>query len=260
MKELKQIFMLMLVSVLSAGFASCGGDDDDDPTVTPSTPTPEVPSTPEVKDSHEYVDLGLPSGTLWATCNVGAEKPEDYGLYFAWGETKGYTSDTSDGRKFDWASYKWCNGSDSKMTKYSTSTSYWDSSLGTSPDQKIVLDAEDDAATVNWGSDWQIPSLDQIKELYNSSYTTTKGTTQNGVYGILITSKTNGNSVFLPAAGYRGDVSVYHVGSYGNYWSRSLYSKHSGSVCCFYFNSGIIEWRSNYRFFGQSVRPVRVQK
>lgn len=273
MKELKQIFMLMLVSVLSAGFASCGSDDDDSTgtATTPTTPSTETPTTPEVKDTREYVDLGLPSGTLWATCNIGAEKPEDYGLYFAWGETKGYTGDTSDGRSFDWASYKLCNGSDSKMTKYSRSTYHWDYlSLGTLPDQKTELDAEDDAATVNWGSEWQVPSSDQIEEVVNSSYTTTKRTTQNGVNGLLITSKANGNTIFFPASGYRHDSSLVKLGmACGFYWSRSLYpGEVSKYARILEWNVSLINqvlyeeihWDVSDRFYGLPVRAVRVQK
>ncbi|MBR6016482.1 MAG: hypothetical protein IK067_05060, partial [Prevotella sp.] len=101
-------------------------------------------------NGHEYVDLGLPSGTLWATCNVGAETPEDYGLYFAWGETVGYTGDTSDGRLFDWANYKWCDGSNTTLTKYCNNSEKGKDGF---TDDKTVLDPEDDAATANWGED-----------------------------------------------------------------------------------------------------------
>jgi len=209
-------------------------------------------------EGHEYVDLGLPSGTLWATTNVGATKPEDYGLYFAWGETTGYTSDTDDGHSFKWVNYKWSNGSAYKITKYCTSTSYWDSSLGTSPDNKTVLDAEDDAATANWGSGWRMPSLAQFEELYNRSYTTTEWTTVNGVYGRKITSKSNGNSIFLPAAGYRNGTSLDGEGSDGRYWSRELNS--SGSYAAYYlgFSSSSIGWNCYGRYGGRSVRAVRV--
>ena len=110
----------------------------------------------EPVDTHEYVDLGLPSGTLWATTNVGAEKPEDYGLYFAWGETTGYTGDTNDGYLFDWASYKWCNGDYNQLTKYCYDIS---SGYNGFTDTLTELEPEDDAAYVNWGPDWRMPIL-----------------------------------------------------------------------------------------------------
>ncbi len=103
-------------------------------------------------NGHDYVDLGLPSGTFWATCNVGAMNPEDYGDYFAWGETepKSY---------YDWSTYKYCNGSSSTITKYCS-----DSEYGT-VDNKYTLEAIDDAATVNWGGDWRIPTIEEQAEL-----------------------------------------------------------------------------------------------
>ena len=205
-------------------------------------------------DSHAYVDLGLPSGTLWATCNIGADNPEDYGLYFAWGETTGYTQDTSDGRSFNWASYKWCNGSSSTLTKYCNSSSYGYNGF---TDTLTELEPEDDAAYVNWGSAWRMPSKAQFEELINSSYTTTTWTTQHGIYGRKITSNSNGNSLFLPAAGYRYDTSLINAGSYGYYWSRTLYSSTPDSAYGLYFYSGYVDWNYSYRFLGRSVRPVR---
>ena len=118
--------------------------------------------TADASDSHEWVDLGLPSGTLWATCNVGASKPEEYGVYFAWGETEPKSN-------YDWSTYKYYNGSPETMTKYCTNND-----MGR-VDNKTELEAMDDAATVNWGSNWQTPSKEQFEELYNSSYTTQLG-------------------------------------------------------------------------------------
>lgn len=205
-------------------------------------------------NAHEYVDLGLPSGTLWATCNVGANSPEEYGLYFAWGETTGYTSDTSDGRSFNWASYKLCNGAFFTSTKYCTS-SRW----GT-VDNKTELDPEDDAATANWGKEWQMPSFDQIEELYNSSYTITTWTTQRGVKGRLITSQKNGNSLFLPAAGYRAGISLDYEDYSGYYWTRSLGDVNSDGAFSFYFDSYDIRYYNFNRCGAESVRPVRVSE
>ena len=199
-----------------------------------------------------YVDLGLPSGTLWATCNIGATSPEDYGDYFAWGETKGYNSGKT---TFNWSTYKWCEGSSSTMTKYCTQSSYGYNGF---TDNKTELDPEDDAAYVLWGSDWRMPSYEQCEELINSSYTTTEWTTMNGVKGRKITSKTNGNFIFLPAAGYRRDAPFDGAGSYGSYWSRTLCSDYPSYARSLYFHSSNVYMSNDYRrCYGQSVRPVR---
>lgn len=205
---------------------------------------------------HEYVDLGLPSGTLWATCNIGADNPEDYGLYFAWGETTGYTQDTTDGHSFNWASYKWCNGSASTFTKYCY---YSSRGYNGFTDTLTELLPEDDAAYVNWGANWRMPSKAQFEELINSSYTTTTWTTQNGVRVYKITSKRNGNSLFLPAAGWCRDTSLNNVGSIGGFWSRTLitdypYPYYGWSL---YYNSSNIYTDGFDRCSGRSVRPVR---
>ena len=202
-------------------------------------------------DEHEWVDLGLPSGTLWATCNVGANSPEDYGDYFAWGETTGYNGGKT---KFDWSTYKYYDATYQTVTKYCTISDYG------VIDNKTGLEPEDDAATANWGSGWQMPSIDQIEELINSGYTTTTWTTQNGVNGRMIVSKSNSKSIFLPAAGYRGGEGLLTAGSYGYYWSRSLDTSDSRNGHSLYFNSSNIH--TNYyggRICGRSVRPVRVQ-
>ena len=200
-----------------------------------------------VMNGYAYVDLGLPSGTLWATCNVGANSPEEYGDYFAWGET----APKSD---YSLSTYKYCKGFYDTMTKYCTESYY-----GT-VDNKTELEPSDDAATVNWGSDWQMPSREQRAELINSNYTTTTWTTLNGKYGRKITSKSNGNSIFLPAAGCRDATSLIDAGSDGYYWSRSLDAGNSGSACSLYFDSSNIGNSSCSRYSGQSVRPVRVKK
>ncbi len=207
----------------------------------------------DTSDGHEFVDLGLPSGTLWATCNIGADSPEDYGDYFAWGETE--TKDW-----YDWSTYKWCNGIEETMTKYCTDSSFGYNGF---TDDKTKLDLEDDAAYVNWGPAWRMPSKAQFDELINSNYTTTTWTTQNGVYGRLITSKKEGytgNSVFLPAAGSRYRSSLSGAGSDGGYWSRTLYE--SGPIYAgdLNFYLSFIFSGSSIRRLGQSVRPVRVSE
>ena len=200
----------------------------------------------QVTVDHEWVDLGLPSGTLWATYNVGANNPKEYGEYFAWGETEPKEN-------YSWSTYKHCNGSENTLTKYCT-----DSNYGT-VDNKTELEPEDDAATVNWGSGWQIPSIEQCVELVDENYTTTEWTKLNDVNGRLIISKVNGNSIFLPAAGYRVNTSSSNTASYGDYWSRSLDTSVSYYTRYFYFSNGGILINANERFYGRTVRPVRKQ-
>ena len=201
-------------------------------------------TTHGITGGYAWVDLGLPSGTLWATMNVGAEKAEDYGDYFAWGETTGYNEGKT---TFNWTTYKYCEGSYDTMTKY----------LG----GMAELESSDDAATANWGADWQIPNKEQLQELFNSDYTTSIWIIQNGVSGRQITSKSNGNSIFLPAAGYRKDMSLSHVGSYGHYWTRSHFKELKHDACFMYNNSGdIYKDAYGYRCHGLSVRPVRIQE
>ena len=192
---------------------------------------------------HEYVDLGLPSGTLWATMNVGADSPEDYGDYFAWGETEPK-------EVYNWSTYKWCNGSSTTQTKYCTSSSY-----GT-VDNKTVLDLADDAANANWGGDWRMPTDEEREELQNTSYTTWTWTTKNGVQGYKVASKINGNSIFLPAAGYRNNSDLNDAGFEGYYWSSSLNPSVSDYAFYFLFNWTIVDYSSGSRFYGKSVRPV----
>ena len=199
--------------------------------------------TPGEENGHEYVDLGLPSGLKWATCNVGATTPEGYGDYFAWGETepKDY---------YDVNTYKYCNGSYYTMTKYCTSSSY-----GT-VDNKTTLELTDDAAHVNWGGKWRMPTLTEQEELLNTSNCAWTWTTQNGVKGYKVTSKKNGNSIFLPAAGYRYYDNLGNAGSYGNYWSSSLYTSYSDGAYYVYFYSSSVDLDSSNRFNGRSVRAV----
>ena len=213
-------------------------DDVDEITFTEE----EVTFTEEVT-GHDYVDLGLPSGTLWATCNVGANSPEEYGDYFAWGET-------TPKEVYNWNTYKWCEGASDQLTKYC-----YDSNFGYNgfTDDKTELDLEDDAAYVNRGSDWRMPSKEQIEELINKC--TWTWTTLNGVKGRKVTGP-NGNSIFLPAAGYRVGISLDNAGSWGNYWSRSLDS--DDPICAYklYFGSDDVDWFRS-RCFGESVRAVR---
>lgn len=199
---------------------------------------------------YAYVDLGLPSGTLWAAWNVGADNPEDYGDYFAWGETTGYNSGKT---TFDWSTYKYCNGSSYTLTKYCQNARYGDNGF---TDELTELELSDDAATANWGSGWRMPSDDQWTELRDSCAWT--WVQQNGVYGRLVTA-TNGNSIFLPAAGYRYNSSFLFAGSKGLYWSRMYFSKLIPTDACgMSFSSDGIGSSRTYRVNGYPIRPVRV--
>ena len=203
-----------------------------------------------VQSQHTYVDLGLPSGTLWATCNIGANSPEEYGDYFAWGETKGYNRD----KDFNEFTYRWYSDPSHDLTKYCTERIYGYNGF---TDDKTELDLEDDAAYVNWGSGWRMPSYEQYQELINSNYTTAKWTTQNGVKGRKITSNANGNSIFLPAAGYRHHDLLRNAGSNGYYWSRMLDTINPDNARSLGFDWSSIVTRYDTRYCGQSVRPVR---
>lgn len=197
---------------------------------------------------HEFVDLGLPSGLLWATCNVGADTPEEYGDYFAWGETQPKDN-------YDWSNYQYCHGSYNKLTKYCNNSSYGYNGF---TDNLTILLPEDDAATAYWGTGWRIPTMEEWQELFYN--TTCTWTTQNGVNGRLFTAS-NGNSLFLPAAGQHS-YSLYNVGSAGNYWSNSLVMDYPYWACYFSFYSDSYGIVGSVRYLGQSVRPVRssVQK
>lgn len=182
---------------------------------------------------HDYVDLGLPGGTLWATCNVGAEKPEELGYYYAWGETSTKSS-------YSLNNYKWYNGSDVSFTKYGNYE---------------FLDLSDDAAYVNWGSNWRMPSYEELRDLINSHYTKTVETTQNGVKGLKITSRSNDNSIFLPAAGYMNGSTLAGAGTNVYYWSSDSYNQ--GQVYYLQVVNGNATVGNCSRYMGQSIRPVR---
>ena len=183
-------------------------------------------------NGHEYVDLGLPSGTLWATCNVGATSPEQAGLYFAFGETKGFTAEQvkKGVRRFNKTSYK---------AKKFTSD--------------ITL--EEDAAHACMGGNWRMPTKAECQELIdNCDVVWTDDYNGTGVKGRVFTSRVNGNSVFFPAAGYCLNSSVYEVGSYGDYWSASWLS--SVDAWCLFFSSRTQYVDLKFRYYGFSVRGV----
>lgn len=184
----------------------------------------------------QAVDLGL--SVKWANMNVGAESPEDYGDYFAWGETS--TKET-----YDWSTYFDTNDGGSTFTKYNNEGG------------KGVLDPEDDPAHVNWGGSWRMPTLAEWEELYDNC--TWTWTTQNGINGYKVTSNKAGYTdkfIFLPAAGGRSDSGLDDVGSYGYYWSSSLNEFLSSYAWRLYFGSGSLYLYNSHRYNGRSVRPV----
>lgn len=188
-------------------------------------------------NGHDYVDLGLPSGTLWATCNVGAETPESAGYCFAWGET-------SPKNTFNWNNYKYChNGDYNQLTKYCSNMA---EGYNGYTDNLTTLQPEDDAASVNWGAGWRTPNEEECLELIN--YTTSEEITRNNVKGWLVTGP-NGNNIFMP--------SVYNGGSRGRCWSNSLCDG-SNSVYSDYFTPLGNNVFSEERCCGFPVRPVCV--
>ena len=186
----------------------------------------------------QAVDLGL--SVKWAICNVGANSPEEYGDYFAWGEVKPKGV-------YDWSTYKYCNGSYNTLTKYNSDSRYG------RVDNKSTLEAQDDAATANWGGAWRMPTKAEQDELRTKcKWVWTK---LNGVNGYKVIGP-NGNSIFLPAAGYLINSSLFSARSYGYYWSSSLYAGGPDFAYYVYFNSGFVNRGSNGRYYGLSVRPV----
>ena len=205
--------------------------------ITSNTNNPPQTNTPSNSDA-KYVDLGLPSGTLWADRNIGASNPEEYGDYFAWGETNPKSN-------YTWSSLKYCEDSDgNKFSKYNTQSKY-----GT------ILERSDDAAAANWGSGWCMPTQEQFQELKDKCTWTL--TTKNGKKGYEVKGL-NGNALFLPAAGCRLGTDLYYSDSNGYYWSSSFFTGSPYKGLGLDFDSGHVgsDWYGG-RSRGQSVRPVR---
>lgn len=196
-------------------------------------------STNTISAQHEYVDLGL--SVKWATCNVGANVPEEFGNYFAWGETQSKEN-------YTWLNYKYSNKEGTKVTKYCT-----DSIFG-EVDLKIELLTEDDAATANWGEGWRMPTSEEWEELINNcTWTWTQHDTINGY----LVEAANGNSIFLPAAGYYYGEKRNNVNMNGYYWSSTLDAGKPLNAWRIYFGVDFIG-RKCYisRYHGRSIRPV----
>ena len=203
----------------------------------PSDPTDYI-------NGYGYVDLGLPSGTMWATMNVGANSPEDGGKHYAWGETQHKET-------YDWTTYSHCNGSETSLTKYCSNSEYGDGGI---TDDLTVLEAMDDAAVANWGEGWRLPTQIEMQELVDNCDKT--WTTYNGVAGMLFTSRNNGNSIFLPDAGLCTGSDPSSAVSGGYYWSSSLDTNYPHRAWDLYFGSDDCAIYYSYRIYGQSVRAV----
>ena len=235
---MKSFSKILFVSAAILALLSCSKEnpqDEDDSAM----PTPEL------------VDLGL--SVKWASCNLGASKPEQYGSLFQWAGTR---DETSSGKNLGWDNCPYHNGPSSLRgwTKYVRSSwaSYW-SGKG-SPDNKTVLDPEDDAAHVKLGGFWRMPTNAEFRELIDNC--TSEWMTLNGVNGRKFTSKKNGNSIFLPAAGSRyRHYPVHESGSAGYYWSSSLCESPS-SANDMHIKSGGADENNEYRYTACSIRPV----
>lgn len=185
------------------------------------------------------VDLGLPSGLLWASCNVGATSPEEYGGYYAWGEVEEKTD-------YSWSTHKWCNGS------YDTQTKYCTNSYHGTVDNKTTLDPEDDVAHVQWGGDWRMPTSAEQDELRTEC--SWFWTSVNGVNGYQVTGP-NGNSIFLPAAGLRSGEDIKYRGTRGDCWSATMcFDSHF--AYSLNFGNGYYKYFNLNRSLGLPVRPI----
>lgn len=221
-KFLEKAFFLLAAGVTLFTMQAC--EEKEEPVLLPNV---------DREDMMEAIDLGLPSGTLWASCNLGASSPEEYGDYFAWGET-----DVKDG--YSWQTYQWCNG-----TYESMSTDCVDS---------VELNQQYDAAFAKWGDQWRMPTVADFKELVTEC--TWTWTAQNGVKGYLVTGS-NENSIFLPAAGCQRDGTILHGGYTGCYWSKTLYESDTQHAHLLYFNNDSYSYKfRNFRVDGRSVRPI----
>ena len=233
-----QLFLMAFVAVLCVGLVSCNKDDDKNSTAGGNG------SGTGMSTTDDWVDLGLPSGLLWATRNIGASSPEGYGDYFSWGDTQPKSD-------YGWGNYRYANGGHCELTKY-CSNSYF--GYNDFSDDLTLLLPEDDAATANWGDSWRTPTKDEWQELLDN--TTSTWFTLNGVSGRLFTAS-NGNNLFLPAAGSVASSQPDDVGWEAYYWSASLDvdAPYNAWIFSFYGNGQSID--RDTRHTGESVRAVR---
>lgn len=223
-----------------------------------------VTERPDAGD-YAYVDLGLPSGLMWATCNIGAQNPYDFGDKFAWGET-------ATKQKFTWSTYTWCNGGNTSITKYCA-----ESNFGT-VDGLTQLEPEDDAAHIQWGGVWRMPTYDEQVELKDNCYWQwTSGYNGSNVAGFIVykakaesdrgkhsynnpslsaSYSLSDTHIFLPAAGYMANTTMSYEGVLGSYWSSTLRAGNSANANCFNIYSSKAYNEGSQRCAGLSIRPV----
>lgn len=224
--------------ILGSDKSNCGDVNGDNAVnVTDVTTLVDFILGNRVINGHEYMDLGLPSGTLWATQNMGANSPDEAGDYYAWGETETKTT-------FSWSNYALANGSSTTLTRYNNSNSY-----GVVDNQRYLWD-EDDAAHVQWGGLWRMPTVQQVLELRNNC--TWVNDTARGGY---VVTGPNGNSIFIPQAGYMKGPKLTMSGVSGYYWTSALGGGSPYNAYCMMCDQTIFE-QASQRCYGRSIRPV----
>ena len=231
MKRFLKAIAAIMLTVALIGSVGCTKPDDQN----------DIDGT---YNGHDYVDLDLPSGTLWATCNVGADSPDQYGYYFAWGET------TPKGT-YNWSTYKYSNGDYNQLTKYCSQSDFGYNGF---TDDLKTLQPSDDAATANWGEGWSTPTYNQWVELLTKC--SHSWTTINEVKGCLFTAR-NGNSIFLPAGDSRNDEDSRIIDDTGSYWSSTLHQYMPDGVKGFQFIISFEDCDLYDTFCRASGRPVR---
>ncbi len=197
-------------------------------------------------NGHDYVDLGLPSGKKWATCNVGADSPVEFGNYYAWGEI-------TPKETYTWSNYIWCNDDEFALTKYCDNRNFGYEGF---TDNIRTLLPEDDAATVNWDASWRMPTYSEMEELKANCIVTWM--TKDGVNGRLFTGP-NGNSIFFPAAGNRFDSTIGGPNTYGSYWSSSVTAGFPSGARELFLDSNGCFFDHGDRSCGQPVRAILVE-
>jgi hypothetical protein len=251
------IKLLPIAAILCIGAVSCDKDENDDKNVDK-----DAGKNSNIYFGHEYVDLGL--NVKWATCNVGATTPEEYGDYFAWGDTTtkyepGYAQSDDESTVwkngmwdgYSWKNYRFSNEAYNTLFKYCSKSDY---GFEGGTDTLTILTPDDDVAHYKWGGNWRMPTKAEFYELFEGC--DCKFTTQNGVKGLKVTSRKDSlQSIFLPAAGRREGTILNYVGSGGYYWSSSLCRDDPCGAWYFFF-----DWLKcmnyYYRSHGYSVRPV----
>lgn len=232
MKQIKFWSMLLALAAMTMGLSSCGDENEDEyQSVLELQPEIAENLCPDKNHPH-MIDLGF--GVSWACCNVGAASPEDWGGYYAWGETE-------EKKDYTWDNYKYQDAG--KGLHYCTIIG--DEIGGT----------QYDVATAKWGEEWKIPSASQLNEL--KLKLKQRWAKLHGVYGCLFTNEQSGKSIFMPAAGYRDGKDIRYRDIYGCYWSSSCAPSSDWFAQRFYFSSGHEKWNDNwFRHYGRPVRAI----